>query len=151
MQNVSRFFDLFTLFAYFSRVWLSKVPKTHVQLRTICTICTKNGCLSSFFNHRAVSPLLSSSHSLPCPYYLMRYSYAIPMLFERLSSAYASPMLQRQFVKRQGSLDLLLYSFRFLLIFHILIWNFILAANHGEPDYSCIVFLSFDVAHSCVA
>lgn len=94
MQNVSRFFDLFTLFAYFSRDWLSKVPKTHVQLRTICTICTKIGCLSSFFNHRAVSPLLSPLHSLPCPSHLMRYFYTIPMLFQCNLNAYPLPTLR---------------------------------------------------------
>ena len=51
----------------------------------------------------------------------------------------------------EGSLDLLLYYFRFLLIFHILVGNLIEAAKHGEPDYSCNVVLSFGVAHSYVA
>ena len=51
-------------------------------------------------------------------------------------------VFKRKAKDAEGSLDLLLHSFRFLLIFHILVGNLLGAAQHGEPDYSCDVVLS---------
>lgn len=51
---------------------------------------------------------------------------------------------------KQGSLDLLLYPFCFLLIFLILVGFLIEAAKHGQLDFYCDVAHSYGVAHSRV-